>query len=179
MIRNIFITQNGISLVKLNFGECHSLGNNEDLVTGFLCALDSFSKEVTGSTIKSMYFDEYKFHFFKDEDYFDLLYVFITEILDDPNEVDFKIRKIASIFAEKYADAMKDFYGEISKFDDFKSILIDMNLAKKNCGGLPECTGCPNSVKTLNVIDTFQVSKKGFLRRFKSIFKRKKMIMAN
>ncbi len=66
MIRNLFIINHGIALLKLNFGECHSLGVNDDLIAGFMSAMDSFSKEVTGSSIRSINFKDYIFHFYND-----------------------------------------------------------------------------------------------------------------
>ncbi len=158
-------------MVKLNFGECHSLGLDENLISGFICALESFSNEITRSIIKSINFEDYIFHFYKDQR--NLLHVFISEPDDDIEVINFKIRRIASLFVEMYSTILQEYNGEISRFNDFGNILIDMNLTQKNCGGRPECEGCPNSVKTLKVLDAFKEKKKGFLNRLKSLFNRK------
>ena len=105
-----------------------------------------------------------------------MLYVFIADTIDDPNAINFKIKKIASLFNDMYSELIRDFSGEVSRFNDFKDVLIDMNLAQRNCGGRPECEGCPNSDKTNVVLNNFKEDKKGFLNRFKSLFKKSKSI---
>ncbi len=172
MIRNIFIIKDGVPLIKLHFGECHSLGSNEELLTGFLCALQNFSKELTGSTIKSINLEEYNFYFYKDERRPDLLHVFISDGGEDPSDINFKIQKIAGIFTSKYDSTLEAFDGEVSQFDDFKQVLLDMNLARKNCGGHEECEGCPNNTKTLKFLNTFQTNRTGFLSWLRKVFKK-------
>ncbi len=172
MIRNLFIINHGIPLVKLNFGECHSLGVNDTLVAGFIEAMNSFSNEITGSSIKNINFRDYIFHFYKDEEIFNNLFVFIADSEEDADLINFKIKKIASIFNEKYNDILQNFNGDVGKFDNFKNILIEMNLTQKNCGGRPECEGCPNSGKNLGIIKDFEKNKIGFLNRFKKLFRK-------
>lgn len=172
MIRNIFIIQNGIALVKLHFGNCHSLTGDSTLIAGFMSGLDSFSQEITGSSIKSMTVEDYHFYFYKNGDPLELLYVFICDSDDDSEQIDFKLKKTAELFQDKYAGKVDDFDGEISKFKAFKETLLDMNIAQKNCGGRPECEGCPNSTNVLKFLGSFQKEKKGFFSRLKSFFKR-------
>lgn len=145
MIQNLFVIRNGIAIVQQNFGNCHSLNYEPNLVTSFISALQSFSQEITGSSIKNMEFEDYIFHFLRDPDFPEIFYCLVTDIEDDKNEISFKIKKIASIFKEKYGDTLKEFTHEISQYRNFGNILIDMHLAQKNCGGQPECVGCPNS----------------------------------
>ncbi len=105
-----------------------------------------------------------------------MLYFFIADTNEDPKKINFKIKKIASLFNEMYSEFLQDFTGEVSRFNDFKDVLIDMNLAQRNCGGRPECEGCPNSDKTNIVLNNFKEDKKGFLNRLKSLFKKSKNI---
>jgi len=172
IIRNIFIIQNGVPLVKLNFGECHSLGDNEDLIAGFIHGLESFTSKIMGSSLKSINVEDYIFYFYKDPSKYHLLFIFITEPDADEESIKFKMKKIAGLFIEKYSEVLVDFTGEVSQFNDFKDLLIQMNLAQKNCGGRPECEGCPNSGNYLKVLDIFKKEKKGFFKRLRSVFKR-------
>ncbi len=172
MIRNLFIINHGIALLKLNFGECHSLGVNDDLIAGFMSAMDSFSKEVTGSSIRSINFKDYIFHFYNDEETDNNLFVFIADSEEDVELINYKINKIASIFNEKYSDTLKNFNGNVYKFNKFKEILIEMNLAQKNCGGRPECEGCTNSEKNLEILKDYENNKTRFLGHFKNLSKR-------
>ena len=171
MIRNIFIIRDGIGLVKLNFGQCHSLGTNEDLIVGFISGLEIFSDKVMGSQMKNIKVQEYIIHFYKDPSD-NLLYVFISEHKDKIDEIRFKMQKISSLFSERYKEVLLNFDGEVSRFNDFGDLLIEMNLAQKNCGGRPECDGCPNSGKSLKFLRLFQKEKKGFFNRLKSLFKK-------
>ena len=178
MIRNLLVMNHGVLLVKLNFGECHSLGANEELVAGFISAMDIFSNEITGGSIKTINFEEYIFHFYKDSNSINNLYVFITDSEEDEEVVNFKINKIASLFYNRYSEVLKQFDGEINQFNDFKKTLLEMNLAQKNCGGRPECTGCTNSTKQHAILNSFENDKKGFMHRFKMLFKKSQTIFS-
>ena len=177
MIRNLFIIRHGIPLVRLDFGECYSLGVNDDLIAGLMGALDSFCHELTGTSIRSLNFANYIFYFYKDISIPSNLFVFIADSDEEPWTVNFKIHRIAQIFTEKYSEIIRAFNGNVNQFKDFNSILVDMNLAPKNCGGRPECDGCPNSIKTNEILNAFNEDKKGFLDRFTGLFKRSKVIV--
>lgn len=172
MIRNIFIIKNGIPLVVINFGACHSLGNDDDLISGFIYVFGTFSRELTGDMIKIIDFESYKMYFYEDKTNLDLLFVFIYEVNIKSKAIEFKIRKVVSLFNEKYSQRISEFDGNITYFNDFKNILLEMNLAQKNCGGHPECEGCSNSNKTLSLLTSFKNDKNGFLHRLKSFFKK-------
>ncbi len=156
--------RNGVPLVKLNFGECHSLGVNEDLIMSFIGGLEAFVKTVANSNMEKISLENHIFHFYKE---IDLLFIFITENEINQKEIDFKMRKISSLFNQKYSTDLQDFNGKVSIFNDFKNTLIDMNLAEKNCGGRPECEGCPNSKKTLKFLQSFMGEKAGFFKRLR------------
>ena len=52
MIRNlIIIDENSRTLLSANFGECHSLGEDNDMVSGFISAVHSFAKIVDAESV--------------------------------------------------------------------------------------------------------------------------------
>ena len=144
MIQNIFIFKAGIVLVNQDFGQCHALGNDINLVSSYLYALQQISVEITGTSIKSVNFEKIVFHFYKDPYDPNIFYVIVTDIDDDLEEIKFKIHRIAEIFDQNYKETLQDFYGNISPFSNFGDVLISMNLAERNCGGGSECEGCTN-----------------------------------
>jgi len=135
LIQNIFVFKAGIALVNQNFGQCHSLGRDINLVSSYLYALQQLSIEITGTAIKSLNFEEIALHFYKD----------IIDPNDDKDEINFKIQRIAEIFNQNYESILKDFHGFVGPFRNFGDILISMNLAEKNCGGGSECEGCSHN----------------------------------
>ncbi|MBY9019809.1 MAG: hypothetical protein KGD67_02045 [Candidatus Lokiarchaeota archaeon] len=145
MIQNIFVFKAGVLLVNQNFGHCHSLGSDINLVSSYLYALQQISLEITGTPIKSLNFEEIALHFYKDPSDPNIYYVIVTDIDDDMDEINFKIHRIAEIFEQNYKDNIQDFFGNIAPFRDFGDILINMNLAEKNCGGGSECEGCSHN----------------------------------
>jgi len=145
LIQNIFVFKAGVVLVNQNFGQCHSLGRDINLVSSYLYALQQISVEITGTSIKSLNFEEISLHFYKDPNDPNIFYVVVTDVDDDKDEVNFKIHRIAEIFNQNYKSILKDFHGYVNPFRNFGDILISMNLAEKNCGGGSECEGCSNN----------------------------------
>jgi len=158
IIRNIFIIRNGILLLEKNFGDCWSFGEGTAMMTGFISAFNSFSVEITDSLLKSINFEDFTIYIYKDPNEKKLLYILITDIEDDPNQIQFKLEKIASLFKTKYGKYFNNFRGNISYFETFSDILIEMNVAQKNCGGYSECIECPNREKYNRI---YQALKKG------------------
>jgi hypothetical protein len=107
-----------------------------------------------------MEFDKFIFHFYRNSNDPRTFYLFVTDIEEEKREIKFKIQRIAKIFNEKYSEVLENFNGNISQFDSFGQILIEMNLAQKNCGGHPECVGCPNSDLNSRIIKAFIDSQK-------------------
>jgi hypothetical protein len=107
-----------------------------------------------------MEFDEFSFHFYRDPNDPSIYFLFVTDIEEEKNEITFKIRKIANIFNEKYSEILENFNGNISRFDSFGTMLIEMKLAQKNCGGHSECIGCPNSDLDSRILRAFLDSQK-------------------
>jgi hypothetical protein len=145
LIQNIFVFKAGIALVNQNFGHCHALGNDINLVSSYLYAIQQISLEITGTSIKSLNFEKIAFHFYRDPNDPNIFYVVVTDIEDDLEDINFKIHRIAEIFKKHYNDYLKEFHGNIVPFRNFGDILIDMNIAQRNCGGGSECEGCSHN----------------------------------
>jgi hypothetical protein len=55
MIRNLVILdKNGRDLLSSNFGECHSFGDNDDMISGFISAIYTFSKMLSADTVSEI-----------------------------------------------------------------------------------------------------------------------------
>jgi hypothetical protein len=147
MIRDLIITNNyGNTLFSKNFGECHSFGKDVDLFSGFLSAIRMFTESFNLSDIKMITLGDKKMAFHKSKSN---VYTIICDTQDEKKDIEIKIEKISEIFERTYQNQLRNFMGEISQFKGFGKILIDMNITQKNCGGRPECVGCPNSTKNL------------------------------
>jgi hypothetical protein len=144
LIQNIFIFKAGVALVNQNFGQCHALGNDINLISSYLYALQQISLEITGTSIKSLNFEKISFHFYKDPYDPNIFYVVVTDVDDNLEEINFKIHRIAEIFDKTYKNYLQEFHGNIVPFRTFGDILIDMNITQRNCGGGSECEGCAN-----------------------------------
>lgn len=142
MIQNIFIFKAGIALVNQNFGLCHTLGSDINLVSSYLYAIQQLSLEITGTSIKSLNFEKIAFHFYRDPLDSNMFFVLVTDVEDNLEEINFKIHRIAKIFDKTYKNYLQEFHGNIVPFRNFGDILINMNLAERNCGGGSECEGC-------------------------------------
>ncbi|MHA1265874.1 MAG: hypothetical protein ACTSRS_11630 [Candidatus Helarchaeota archaeon] len=155
-----------------NFGECQSIDVEPSLFTGFISALQTFAREITQSVMKSVNFEEFNFKFFKDPKISELYYVLVTDLEDEPALTEVKLIKIAELFRERYGTEILQFRGDISLFEEFGDLLIEMKIAQKNCGGRPECDGCPNSIKTSKIIEFYKRERKGLFSRLKAFFRR-------
>ncbi len=148
MIRNLFVIDGeGNNVVAVNFGECHSIGENEKVVSGFISAIQSFSKMVSGEGASEIRLGNL---FFVMNNHNDLLFALASDTnKDDENER--KLERIMSLFIERYADYLdtdqstKDY----TIFDEFGSLLITSGIAERNCGEHPDCEECENHHKTL------------------------------
>ena len=148
MIRNIFVIDSatGNSLVAANFGECHSLGNDSGMVSGFISALYSFSKSLNGETINEVRLGELHFLI---QNHRDLLFVIASDN-DNIEENRLKLDKIARIFYELYGTqprVLSD-HGMIP-LSDFGTYLVDNGSTERNCGNNPLCDDCENREKML------------------------------
>lgn len=143
MIRNLIILDNaGRNLLDVNFGECHSLGSSPLLISSFISAIYSFGQSAVGEGIKNIKFENLVFLLKAKQDI-----IFLISADDDEIENNrLKLDRISGMFLEKYAREIQDFEKTsiTPDFTEFTNLLRDLNITQKNCGGRPECEGCPN-----------------------------------
>jgi len=139
-IFNVFIIKNGALLVK---SSCNS-GFKKDfhLISGFLSAIQSFSKELTGSSMRSLNFKDSVLHFSVDQKIPDLIYVIATDQEYYIKQINCKILKISTLFKEDYFEELLNFNGNIEPYESFSQKLEEMEITKKFCGDPENCRNC-------------------------------------
>lgn len=163
MIQNLFVMKDGIALINQNFGECHSLTKDINLITSYLSALQIISEEITGTSIKNINFDEISFHFYIDKKKLGLSYIIVADNDDNLREINNKIHKIKNLFNQLYSAEIEQFNGNISQFKDFGTFLIENNILQINCGKKIDCNSCPNKINDSKMIETFRKNEDTFL----------------
>jgi small GTP-binding protein len=158
MLHSVYIIKNGALLVEYNFGADKSLNGDMCLVSGFISAIQSFSKELTGSVIKTINFESYTFHFYKDLDEYGLIYVLVSDKEYNIKEINCKIRKIASKFTRSHANNIDKYKGRLDYFDSFHHILKKINIDQENCGYEKNCQDCEFNVNKCDIIYKFEGS---------------------
>ncbi|MFX1256889.1 MAG: hypothetical protein ACFFAN_03440 [Promethearchaeota archaeon] len=153
-------------MISQNFGKCFAFKIDDILISGFLTALQSFSKKIAESTIKSINFENFTLHFYNDLNDSSVLYVIVTNIDFDPKEINFKMHKISKLFYEKYSNYLKNFNGDITPFSKFIEILIQMKIVQKNCGRYSDCNECSYNGKTNYKFETL---KKYFITKYSNL----------
>ena len=142
MIRNLIVLDHeGSNLLEVNFGECHSLMAGETAISNFITALHMFGKSMIGHSIRNIRFEHLYFMLLNEEDF-----LFLISIDDDLiAENRFKLERISELFLEKYSQELRDIKESDNghDFTEFIDLLIDMNIAQRNCGGNPTCDDCP------------------------------------
>ncbi|MHA1390322.1 MAG: hypothetical protein ACTSR9_18035 [Candidatus Thorarchaeota archaeon] len=148
MIRNlIIINKEGRALLSTNFGECHSFGEDDVMVSGFISALYGFSKILEATTLDQIELGALTF-ILKAKG--NLVFALSA---DDENISEHKstLVQIIELFEDLY-----DYYTvcvepdiDIAIFQEFPKFLVDQEILKPNCGKYTECEECPNSEKTL------------------------------
>lgn len=143
MIRNLIILDDaGSNLLDVNFGQCHSLGGSPLLISSFISAIYSFGKYAIGEGIKNIKFENLVFLLLAKDG-------IIFLISADDEEIDnnrLKLERISQMFLENYRQELIDFEKTrvTPDFSEFTTLLLNLNITQKNCGGRPECEGCPN-----------------------------------
>ncbi len=120
--RILILSTGGILLFSKNFfvdpeNEPANL-LNDDLIGGFLTAINSFAKEIKGGAIKSLNFRNFNFIYSYD-DRFGCMFVLITDIDDLEEDVREKVEMMKNEFIKRYSDEIERFAGLVSVFDDF------------------------------------------------------------
>lgn len=150
MIRNLSIlNSSGHSLVSAYFGECHSFGKDENLVTGFISALHAMGQSLAGRGVDEIHLGPLHFVILSERN---LLFAIAVE--NEPSEdAKVSLTRIADLFLERHGSIVHDMRegDDISMFQSFPNDLVDMGIAKTSCGKYPECEGCPDAEKELPV----------------------------
>ena len=143
MIRNlIIIDKKGTNLLEVNFGECHSLAANPLVISSFISAIYAFGQSLNGRGIKNIRFEHLYFMLYTKKEF-----IFLISVDDDlESENRAKLERISSLFLEKYSQELREFEetNTPSDFTEFINILLDLDIAQKNCGEHPDCEDCPN-----------------------------------
>ena len=150
MIRNlIIINRDGRALLSANFGECHSLGEDDEMVSGFISALYGFGKMLDATTLDQIQLGNLTFVLMAKGDL-----VFALSA-DDENIPQHKttLVQIIDLFEDLY-----DYYTvcvepdiDIAIFQEFPKFLVDQEILQPNCGNYTQCEECPNSTRSLPV----------------------------
>jgi hypothetical protein len=148
MIRNLSILDSsGRSLVSAYFGECHSFGDDENLVTGFITALHSMGQTLAGRGVDEIHLGPLRFVILSERN---ILFAIAVED-EPPEDAKVALTRIADLFLERYG-TMVHYVKEdddLSIFQSFPNVLIEMGIAQTSCGKYPECEGCPDADKEL------------------------------
>ena len=136
------VIKDGIAIYSHAFHQNSCFQSNLLLVSGFIDAMQSFSKEVTGKAIKSINFGNLIFHFLKDEVYQNLIFLFIGNENYNPEINMCKLLKFSSTFRDHYSDQLEDFNGSVTVFNEFSLIITDLQLSTPYCGNIQKCLEC-------------------------------------
>ncbi|TFF96893.1 hypothetical protein EU546_00355 [Candidatus Thorarchaeota archaeon] len=146
MIRNLIILDNeGHALLSANFGECHSMANDEQAVSGFISALHSFSKMLAAGDLSEIQLGSLSFLLMTHREH-----LFAISADDDKTDVNrTKLNKIVQLFVEQCLGG-RDSSGEISEVcSSFTEHLLEERILQRNCGKHDDCADCQNRHKSL------------------------------
>ncbi len=118
MIENIWIlTRGGILLYNKNYVHIET---ENDLLAGFLSAIDSFIKETTKGDIKCIILEGKKFSYTIAAEN-NLMFVINTDEQDNNILIQKLLNKIKIRFLERFRESLINFSGETSQFNDLLS----------------------------------------------------------
>ncbi|MEM1658215.1 MAG: hypothetical protein QXK94_04190 [Candidatus Jordarchaeales archaeon] len=118
MIHNVYIMRrSGECLVSRKYG---SLEADDDLVTGFLSAILNFSEQIDGERVESIIMGNKKFVYTIMNDVIFIAYA------DKEDSVKESLELLGQRFLEKYGDALKNWSGDKSIFEDFTSTMDEI-----------------------------------------------------
>lgn len=143
MIRNlIIIDKTGRTLLSSNFGECHSMSDDAEEISGFISALSSFGKYLSSDDLNQIDLSGLRFILMSKTD----LIFAISADDDNTQEHSVILTKIIELFADIYDSFSFGIEDEIdtSVYREFPKFLVDQKILKLNCGKYVECEGCPN-----------------------------------
>jgi hypothetical protein len=148
MIRNLLILdKNGRALLCSNFGECHSLCDNTEEITGFISALSTFGQALSADVLNEITLSGLRFMLQPKEDL-----IFSISADDDDTEAHRRVLfQIIDLFADLYDSFSCGMEDEIDTavYQEFPKFLVDQGILQLNCGKYTECEGCPNRENSL------------------------------
>ena len=143
MIRNlIIIDKKGTNLLEVNFGECHSLAADPLMISSFISAIYAFGQSLNSRGIKNIRFEHLYFMLYTQNEF-----IFLISVDDDlESENRAKLERISSLFLERYSEQLRELEeaSTTPDFTEFIDLLLDLDIAQKNCGEHPDCEDCPN-----------------------------------
>lgn len=148
MIRNLVILdKNGHSLLSANFGDCHSLGDDDVMISGFVGAIFTFSKMLSPDSVNEIGLGALSFMLLSQGD---LIFALSSDDKTDQTNRT-TLRQIADLFVDRYGSVVPDRNEEINPmaFRSFPQYLVKMGVLKPNCGKYDECVNCENRRKSL------------------------------
>jgi len=148
MIRNlVIIDRNGNSLLSSNFGECHSFGDSDALVSGFISAIFTFSKMLSTDSVNEIGLGNLSFMLLSQGDL--IFALSADDKADQANRT--TLRQIVNLFTSRYGSMLPDSEEELDTmaFHKFPQYLVKQGILKPNCGKYDECADCENSQKSL------------------------------
>nr|MDO8108753.1 hypothetical protein [Candidatus Sigynarchaeota archaeon] len=122
MIRNFMVIgSGGLLMYSRQYGEKKI---DQDLISGFLTALASFSTEVKGGKIESLVMQDIRFIYSLGEH--ELLFVFCCDKDDLEEEVQGRIEKVKAEFHRMFADQIQHWNGNVTIFRPFDQIVDEL-----------------------------------------------------
>jgi hypothetical protein len=152
MIRNLVILdKNGRPLLSANFGECHSFGDNDAIISGFISAIYLFSRTFNSGTVNDIELGSLSFMLVSEGD---LIFALSSDD-EDASANRAKLRQIVNLFISRYGSVLPETEDELDTiaFHVFPQYLVKQGILKPNCGKYDECVGCENSKKSLPLED--------------------------
>ena len=147
MIENLWIIRDGILIFSKNYMR---LKISEDLLAGFLSAIDSFVKETTKGEIKNISLKDSKFTYLVGEK---LIIVLNTDERDNDILIQKLLKQIESDFLKEYREAIKHFTGQTTQFTHFNEKL-EMLIKESRIS--IQCANCK-----MNIVGEFRFKKIG------------------
>ncbi|MHA1792413.1 MAG: GTPase domain-containing protein [Promethearchaeota archaeon] len=124
MIRSFMvILSGGLLAYSRQYGDKHI---DQDLISGFLTALASFSTEVKGGAIESLVMEDIRFIYSLGDN--DTILVFCCDKDDLEEEVQDRIQKVKNEFYKMFGEQLKNWNGNTTIFRPFDDIIDDLIL---------------------------------------------------
>lgn len=97
---------------------------DKDIVSGFLSAFNDLAKELTAGDIKKFSFRNFTYIYDTDSQ-IDCMYVMVMDTEDLEEEAREKLKLMKIEFIKRYADVLRNWDGNVTKFRDFNEFVAD------------------------------------------------------